>query len=138
MTLGRMITLVMLIMLGAAMPAQAQLTVDITRGTVDPVPIAIPDFAPVSDVETPAGKLSDIGASIGQVITSNLVSTGLFRAIDEKAFIEKITAAPTRPRFAAWRPLAVQALVTGRIELLPNGNLRVEFRQLASHRPCNL
>jgi len=106
----------------------AQLVVDVNRGNVEPVPIAVPEFAPVEDVETPTGKLSDIGASISDVITSNLISTGLFRAVDRNAFIEKITAAPTRPRFAAWRPLAVQALVTGRLNMLPNGNLRVEFR----------
>ncbi len=108
--------------------AKAQLTVDVTKGSIDPVPIAVPEFAPAVDLETPSGKLSDIGASISQVITSNLVSTGLFRAIDERAFIEKITAAPTRPRFAAWKPLNAQALVTGRLEMLPSGNLRVEFR----------
>lgn len=111
-----------------AASASAQLKVDVTRGSVDPVPIAIPDFVPVEDVETPTGSLSDIGASIGEVITNNLVSTGLFRAIDQNAFIEKITAAPTRPRFNAWRPLATQALVTGRLQILANGNLRVEFR----------
>jgi len=108
--------------------ASAQLRVDVTRGSVDPVPIAVPEFAPVLDVETSAGPLSDIGASISQVIVSNLVSTGLFRAVDENAFIEKITAAPTRPNFASWRPLAVQGLVTGRLEIKPDGNLRVEFR----------
>lgn len=108
--------------------ASAQLRVDVTRGSVDPVPIAVPEFAPVVDVETAAGPLSDIGASISQVIVSNLVSTGLFRAIDENAFIEKITAAPTRPNFGSWRPLAVQGLVTGRLEIKPDGNLRVEFR----------
>ena len=108
--------------------ATAQLKVDVTRGSVDPVPIAIPDFVPVEDVETATGTLSDIGASITEVVTANLVSTGLFRAIDQNAFIEQITAAPTRPRFTAWRPLAAQALVTGRLQLLANGNLRVEFR----------
>lgn len=107
---------------------QAQLTVSIEQGTINPVPIAVPEFAPVEDLETPTGRLSDIGASISQVITSNLISTGLFRSIDQNAFIEKITAAPSRPRFGAWRPLGVQALVTGRLQMLPNGNLRVEFR----------
>ncbi len=112
----------------ASVGASAQLKVDVTRGSVDPVPIAIPDFVPVEDVETATGTLSDIGASITEVITANLVSTGLFRAIDQNAFIEQITAAPTRPRFSAWRPLAAQALVSGRLQLLANGNLRVEFR----------
>jgi len=108
--------------------AQAQLRVDVTRGTIDPVPIAVPEFVPVEDVETPTGMLSDIGVSISQVITSNLISTGLFRAVDENAYIEKITSAVVAPNFASWRPLAVQGLVTGRLQIQPNGNLRVEFR----------
>ncbi len=128
MLIGRICAVVLLFVGTLTGAANAQLTVDITRGTVDPVPIAVPEFAPVEDLETPTGKLSDIGASISQVITSNLISTGLFRAIDQNAFIEKITAAPSRPRFGAWRPLGVQALVTGRLQMLPNGNLRVEFR----------
>ncbi|WP_417458274.1 Tol-Pal system beta propeller repeat protein TolB [Kordiimonas sp.] len=128
MLIGRICAAVLLFVGTLTGAANAQLTVDITRGTVDPVPIAVPEFAPVEDLETPTGKLSDIGASISQVITSNLISTGLFRAIDQNAFIEKITAAPSRPRFGAWRPLGVQALVTGRLQMLPNGNLRVEFR----------
>lgn len=125
---GRIVLVFSMLVMIFATGAQAQLVVDVNRGNMEPVPIAVPEFAPVTDVETPTGKLSDIGASISQVITSNLISTGLFRAVDQNAFIEKITAAPTRPRFAAWRPLAVQALVTGRLNMLPNGNLRVEFR----------
>ena len=118
----------LLVMLFAATTAQAQLRVDVTRGSVDPVPIAVPEFASAENTETPVGTLNDIGASISQVIISNLVSTGLFRSVDERAFIEKITAAQARPNFASWRPLAVQGLVTGKLEITPDGNLRVEFR----------
>jgi len=125
--LRRLSALVFVILMGVT-SAHAQLRVDVARGNIEPVPIAVPEFAPVVDVETSTGPLSDIGASISQVIVSNLVSTGLFRSVDENAFIEKITAAPTRPNFASWRPLAVQGLVTGRLEIKPDGNLRVEFR----------
>ncbi len=111
-----------------SLSAVAQLKVDVNRGTVAPVPVAIPDFVPVDDIETSTGNLSDVGASIAQVITANLTSTGLFDAIDPNSFIERITAAPTRPRFNAWKPIGTQGLVTGRIEQLPSGNLRVEFR----------
>ncbi len=124
----RKIAAVFAMVLIGAISAEAQLQVDIIQGTSDPVPIAVPDFAPVVDIETPTGKLSEIGASISEVITNNLVSTGLFRAVPETAFIEKITASRELPSFASWRPLAVQGLVTGRIEIQPNGNLRVEFR----------
>ena len=127
MFLRRFSAFLMVVIFGAV-AANAQLRVDVTRGTVEPVPIAVPEFVPVVDVETSTGQLSDIGASISQVIVSNLVSTGLFREIDPNAYIEKITAAPTRPNFASWRPLAAQGLVTGRLEIKPDGNLRVEFR----------
>jgi len=127
MFLRRLSAFLMVVIVGAV-AANAQLRVDVTRGTVEPVPIAVPEFVPVVDVETSTGQLSDIGASISQVIVSNLVSTGLFREIDPNAYIEKITAAPTRPNFASWRPLAAQGLVTGRLEIKPDGNLRVEFR----------
>nr|WP_194213415.1 Tol-Pal system beta propeller repeat protein TolB [Kordiimonas pumila] len=126
-SVNRILGVILMCLVGASM-AHAQLRVDVNRGTIDPVPIAIPDFVPVQDVETPTGTLSDIGVSISQVITSNLVSTGLFRAVDENAFIERITADVVAPNFASWRPLAVQGLVTGRLQIQPNGNLRVEFR----------
>lgn len=126
--LVRRLSTLFLVVLFGALSAQAQLRVDVNRGTVEPVPIAVPEFAPVVEVETSTGPLSDIGASISQVIISNLVSTGLFRSVDENAFIEKITSSSVRPNFASWRPLAVQGLVTGKIEIRPDGNLRVEFR----------
>jgi len=125
--LRRLTTTILFLVVGAT-TAQAQLRVDVNRGTIEPVPIAVPEFAPVIDIETPSGQLSDIGVSISQVIISNLASTGLFRAVDENAFIEKITSAANRPNFASWKPLAVQGLVTGRLEIKPDGNLRVEFR----------
>ncbi|WCL55365.1 Tol-Pal system beta propeller repeat protein TolB [Gimibacter soli] len=118
----------LILIVAATAGASAQMRVDVNRGTMDPVPIAIPDFFAPENTETASGRLAEIGASMSQVITNNLVSTGLFRAIDPKAFIEKQPAAGARPKFASWRPLATQGLVTGTIRMLPNGNLRVEFR----------
>ncbi|GHF22470.1 protein TolB [Kordiimonas sediminis] len=108
--------------------AQAQITVDVTDATSNPIPIAIPEFYAAQDQETSTGRLSDIGLSISHVITSNLETTGLFRPLSPNAFIEKQPAASGRPKFASWRPLGAQGLVTGTVRLLPNGNLRVEFR----------
>ena len=123
------VLLLAMLFLTVSLPARAQLSVDVTRGTVDPVPLALPDFAAVNEQETSSGPLSDIGVQIAQVISSNLQSTGLFRALDPAAFIEPITAETRRPRFASsWRPLGAQGLVTGRVQILADGNLRVEFR----------
>lgn len=107
--------------------AYAQLNVDVTQGTIQPLPLAIPNFTVEADVDTAEGKLSQIGANISEVITNNLVSTGLFRAADPKSFIETLSATG-RPRFNAWRPLGVDGLVAGRVAQLADGSLRVEFR----------
>ena len=62
--------------------AHAELRVDVTKGTMDPIPIAITNF-----VAADAGGVQ-FATDIPQVITADLVSTGLFRAIDPRAFIQ--------------------------------------------------
>lgn len=111
-----------------ASTAQAQLVVDITRGNVEPTPIALPALAAASNEMTEAGNLADLGAQISQVVTNDLIKTGLFRTIDPKAFISVPTATNIRPRFGNWRALDVQALVSGLIRLEGDGQLKVEFR----------
>ena len=102
--------------------AQAALEIDITRGNVDPLPIAIPDF------DGDAGQGKRVGADVTGVITANLARSGLFKPLDPKSFIQKSQSAQVRPRFADWRVINAQALVTGKVELQADGRLRVEFR----------
>ena len=119
----------LIVFTGLSSTAYAQLKVDITKGTVEPLPIALPHFAPVTDADTAAGSLSQMSRNMIDVITGNLENTGLFRAIDQKAFLAQIGPQDRRPDFALnWRPLGAQAMVTGRISLLADGNVRVEFR----------
>jgi TolB protein len=101
---------------------KAALEIDITRGNVDPLPIAIPDFAGSE------GQSQRIGADVASVITGNLDRSGLFKPLDPKSFIEKSQSAQVRPRFPDWRVIKAQALVTGKVEVLGDGRLRVEFR----------
>jgi len=60
-----------------ALPAQAQLRVDVTRGSVEALPIAISDFYP----ENPEFK--DLARDIPKIITSNLRGSGLFAPINQ-------------------------------------------------------
>ena len=109
-------------LLGVPVPASAALKIDVTQGTLQPVPIALPDFiggAP-PDVETARG--------ISQVITSNLKRSGLFAPIDPAAFIERIANIDAVPRFDDWRAINAQGLVTGRLVRQGDGRLRAEFR----------
>lgn len=105
-----------------AAPARAELTVDITQGNIEPLPIAVPDFIASDDV---ARRFS---IDIAGVISSNLERSGLFRPIDKRAFIAQPQSLGVNPRFANWKPLNAQALVVGEVSIEPNGALRASFR----------
>jgi TolB protein len=104
--------------LGAAMPAAAQLHVDVTQGVVQPMPIAIPDFIGGA----PAG------AQIAGVVRADLERSGLFRPLDPKSFVDQIKDINTPPAFNDWRVINAQGLVTGQALMQPDGRLRVDFR----------
>ena len=111
-----------LTILFVAATARAELRVDITRGHVEPLPIALVDLAGSNEPD------AEIGRKITQVITRNLERSGLFRAIDPAAFISEPGGMTVRPRFQDWRIINAQALVTGRVVPSDTGRLTVEFR----------
>ncbi len=103
-------------------PANAVLRLDITQGNFQPMPIALPDFL--------AGAAGDqeTARNITSVITADLQRSGLFAPINPAAYTEKITDTDRVPRFADWRVINAQALVTGRITRQRDGRLKAEFR----------
>ncbi len=102
--------------------AEAQVRLDITRGRVEPMPIAVTVFPGASP------EVQQLGRDISQVITADLERSGLFRPLDPKGFLQDLTSLDVQPRFQDWRTLAAQALVQGAVEPLPNGQARVAFR----------
>ena len=110
------------------MPVKAQLHVDVTQGNVDPLPMAVPDFAAFEDSQTPAGSLARLGRDISGVIEANLHRSGLFRPLPEDSFLEEPTSTDIRPRFSNWRAIGAQALVTGQLALRGDGMMVAEFR----------
>ncbi len=107
---------------GMIRPAGAVLRLEVTEGNVQPVPIALPDFLGGSPAD------SELARSISQVITADLRRSGLFAPIDPAAYIEKIVNADAVPRFADWKVINAQALVTGRLTRQTDGRLKSEFR----------
>ena len=103
-------------------PAQAQLRVDITRGTVQPLPIAIPEFFGKTPQEIETGR------NMANLISADLERSGLFKPIDRRAFIQKVSALRVQPRFGDWRQINAQALVAGSAQAQRDGRLKVEFR----------
>lgn len=101
----------------------AAVQLDLNRGNAQPLPIAISDF----DADAP--RTEQIGRDMAKVVRSDLERSGLFKPLDPKAHIQQPAAMRSAPpRFADWRVINTQALVTGRIEPQPDGRIRVEFR----------
>ncbi len=103
-----------------ARPGRAQLQLDITRGFVEPMPIAVSPFAG----DGPAAR--ERGEAIALLVSADLDSSGLFRTIDRRAYIQSPEALREIPRFADWRAINAQALVTGVVRSAEP--LLVEFR----------
>jgi TolB protein len=118
------IRLISVIVAGLAVcaPAFASLQVDVTKGNLQPLPIAIPDFAAASPSDMAAGQ------NIASVVRADLDRSGLFKSLDPKSFIDKVTDINVTPNFADWRIISAQALVTGAVALQSDGRLRVDFR----------
>jgi len=108
--------------------AYGLITVDITRGNLDPLPIAIsplhvdPKSEKISQFET-----EKLGEEISKIVERNFKSTGLFNPLKKDAFVQKPDIAHLKPRFEDWRLIKAQALVTGKL-LIKDKKLKVEFR----------
>jgi len=120
--LVRLGILLPMILLAALRPAAAELRIDITRGVVEPMPIAIVPFEG-SNAET-----ARTGREMSEVISADLERSGLFRPLDPRAFIQTQIGMDTLPRFGDWRVLNAPALVYGRAAMVDDGRLKVEFR----------
>jgi TolB protein len=96
--------------------------IDVNRARTEPIPIAVPDLG------GPDGASAQLGHDIGGVISADLARSGLFRLIAPAAFIQASAPAGGVPNFQNWKPTGAQALVTGSVQILGGGQVRVEFR----------
>ncbi len=96
-------------------PARAELVIDLRKGTFQPMPIAVADFA------------GEGGALVSGIITNNLKRCGYFIPIEKARHPEKNPPFDAAPQFEAWKAAGVQALVIGRVSR-DGGRLRAEFR----------
>ncbi|TPK99911.1 Tol-Pal system protein TolB [Mesorhizobium sp. B2-4-16] len=98
------------------LPARATLELNVNKGNVEPMPIAIPDFQ------------GGLGPQISEIVTADLKRSGLFAPIDKAAFVEKITNPDAQPRFDDWKVINAQALVTGSVSKEADGRIRAQYR----------
>jgi TolB protein len=117
--------LILILTLALFLPqvAHAQLRVDMNKGTIEPMPIAVTGFASIS----PANQ--QYATQIPQVISADLESSGLFKPINPQAFVQDVNSIRDKGvSFGEWRAVGTQALVTGAVTQTPDGRTRVEFR----------
>ena len=118
-----------LLLAASRLPASAQqrppaarsgpLEVDITQGTLKPIPIAVLQF--FGDDERYAAEMTG-------VVSADLESSGLFKPLEPSSFIERLRDMNARPRFRDWRVIGAQALVVGRTGRAPDGRYFADFR----------
>ena len=100
-----------------ATPGHALIEIDITRGNIQPMPIAITDFSGVPQ-----------GVEISRVVEADLKRSGLFSPISRASYIQKGLSSSSVPSFANWTVINAQALVTGTVTQESDGRLKAEFR----------
>lgn len=102
--------------------ASARVVIDITQGSIEPMPIAVPEFISANGAEP------DIGRDLSGVVMADLDRSGLFAVIDQRAYIESLGSVDVRPNFADWRLINAQVLVVGEVRRIDDGRIEVALR----------
>ena len=111
--------------------SSALIEVDITRGNLDPLPIAVsPLHVDIKSENYECIKIKQLGENISEIIEFNFKSTGLFNPLKKEAFVQKPDIAHLKPRFEDWRLIKAQALVTE--------NFLVKMENLKSSLDCGI
>lgn len=111
-----------------ALPAQAELEIDVRGAARNPMPIAIPEM--LGSNSNIFSKIigTDYGDKIREVIAADLDRSGLFKIIPQRSYIEKFTSINQQPKFNDWVAIKAQALVQSQIVEEQNGDIQVNFR----------
>jgi TolB protein len=97
------------------------LRIDIYEGVIEPLPFALPVF------QAETGDAGALASEISQVVSADLVGTGLFREIPRTAFISDVSSFAAPVQYADWKAINAEALITGAVAV-QGGNLTVKFR----------
>ena len=85
----------------------APLEIDITEGRIEPLPIAVTKF----NYDSIQGKV--LSNNIFNVISNNLLNSGLFKQISNKAFLQSEEEVFSQPIFKDWSLIDANLIVSG-------------------------
>ncbi len=112
----------MLCALAFALPARAELRIDVDGAQREPMPVAFPQMIHEGFF---VGRL---GGKIRDVVTADLERSGLFRIISERSYIQEFNSMSQEPNFTDWKAINAQVLVQSAITEVDANNVRIEFR----------
>lgn len=112
---------VALVLSAGSAQAALKVVIDQAQGFT-PVPIA------VTDLTSSSGEGATIGRDMSEVIEADLERSGLFKPISHSAFIENVGFNFSIPRYADWRQINAEGLVTGTVIPSGDGKMKVTFR----------
>lgn len=107
--------------------AQAQLTIEITGGGANQIPVAVLNFP--GEEQLP-GALTDI-------VEADLQRSGRFR-LQYVGGIDRVPTDPAQVNYADWRARSADALVIGSVQKLADGRFEARFRLLDVNRQAEL
>jgi TolB protein len=108
-----------------AMPAQAQLAVDVTDESAADLVIAVPAMPTPESASTPAGTTDALGRQVAEVVAGDLTRSGLFRPLGPGAVRAITFPEVTAPAFDYWPGTGAVALVQGFVRANSDGKLTV-------------
>lgn len=117
--------LVVLLLLIMAGPVQAVLKIEITKGAVGALPIAVVPFG------------NDDGTNIAKIVESDLQLTGRFDALKRENMLEKPVES-AEVDYQNWRILDVEYLVVGQVKPSGNGGRIYQFELLDVYKQQRL
>ncbi len=98
--------------------------IEITKGKVQPDPIAIISFTNGTDK-----KAAEKGEKIAEIIANDLRNCGLFMPIDKSVFIQTADEIQTKNiNFPEWQKIGTRFIVTGTVILNSSSTMTIEFR----------
>jgi TolB protein len=115
----RLLRYLIVLLYWLASPAFAQLSIEITGGGANQIPIAVLPFAGENQL---SGNITDI-------VDADLERSGVFR-LQYAGGINPLPTEPSQVDFNEWRNRNADALVIGSVESQPDGRFRVSFRLL--------
>ena len=105
-----------------SMSADRPLQIDIMGGNIQAMPIAVSYFA--TDEDT---KKLNLYKSIPNLISNNLINSGLFKLLDRDAYMQSPEQLINQPKFRDWRIIDAQALISGKISKKSNDKISVSI-----------